>query len=647
MSKKSSHPRFARPLITEVLPHELPLIFTNDFLYLSIVERSVDPDDGVFLQQIRSLPSSKSARYTKPYEFSIRKDRGGSTSLGIMHPHSQIAAAKFCDEFAETIIASCNVSQASLRHPTSVARLSAQAPFQSPDKAQAVVHTEAEEDEAELSKIVSFFSYREFNLLGKFYESASFIALEKRFSKLRTLDVTKCFHSIYTHSVSWAVKEKIFAKEFPKLFAFEQQFDLLMQRQNFNETNGIIIGPELSRVFAEVIFQKIDLNVVRSAAEASLMEGRDFELRRYVDDYFVFANTDESLIVIEEILARELQSYKLHLNSSKSNTLPRPFVTPLSSAKRDISRAIYELKDAVDEVRIASDAHKYHVVTRRVKAKTLEARLIIGEHGVGFHNISGWALSLINAMTIELVDSAKTLSTDDIDKASCIERATWSILSLAFYIISLDIRVTTTYALANLVRLLDRKGYKKIRENSDWIEHILLKEIIDLLSLSHDAFYHRMKRVDSVETLNILIIGAHYFKISFCSNAEVTKVVTELLRCPITYFHYVALKFLMLKDANGFSTQLDDLNAKAVAHVVSKKLDLTTDTEAYLMLCDLMSAPDLTHAAKRNLWRQVISKNPPSNDRLDFVAARCGFIDWKGLRMERLLARKKLRPVYE
>lgn len=642
---RASHPRSARALVTEVLPHELPLIFTNDFHYLSLVESGVTAADNSWLDLVRDLPNSKRSRYTRPYEFQIRKDRGGATSLGVVHPRSQREAAEFYDSFAETLLASCTLSPFSLRRPSGLARLSAQAPFKEPDSAMQSVHQE--DDEEELSRIVSFFAYRDFNLLGKFFDSSMFINLEKRFSKLRTLDVSKCFHSLYTHSVSWAIKSKDLAKEHPKHFAFEQNFDLLMQHQNYNETNGIVIGPELSRVFAEIIFQKIDANVVSKCAAVGLIHSRHYEVRRYVDDYFIFANTDEDLAVIEEIVARELLLYKLHINAEKTSNLSRPFVTPLSTAKREIGRAIFELKESVDAVKGVSDASKYRTLSKKVNAKTQEARLIIGEHGVGFHNISGFALSMINVMVVELVDSANLVKDDDVEKIDCIEKSIWSLFRLSFYIASLDVRVNTTYALANMLQIKDRKGFKKIGLNSDWLEHVLLKELIDLLKLSHDAFFRRMKRFDAVETLNILIIGAHFFKKDFVKNVEVRDVIDDLRGAPTSYFIYISIKFAMLCDVNFFSAALTDLNARATKKVVSMKEKLGIDTEAYFLLADLLSAPDLDYQAKRNLWSEVVSKTPPSNAGLDFVGSRCGFVDWHGLRMKRLLARKKLRPVYE
>ena len=122
--------------------------------------------------------------------------------------------------------------------------------------------------------------------------SNDFIDLERKYNTLYTLDVSKCFDSIYTHSISWATKTKTFTKGMlaNKSLNFGDAFDKLMQRCNFNETHGVIIGPEISRIFAEIIFQKIDLNVqfkLRNI-DAPLIKGVDYDIRRYVDDVFIY-----------------------------------------------------------------------------------------------------------------------------------------------------------------------------------------------------------------------------------------------------------------------------------------------------------------------------------------------------------------------
>ncbi|MBL0306631.1 MAG: RNA-directed DNA polymerase [Chitinophagaceae bacterium] len=129
--------------------------------------------------------------------------------------------------------------------------------------------------------------------MHKFYESYQYHRCEKKFNHLFKFDISKCFDSIYTHSISWALFEKEVIKKYlgDSKKTFGNTFDNLMQKLNYNETNGIVIGPEFSRIFAELILQKIDLKVKNSLEGEGLIFKKDYEVYRYVDDYFVFLTT--------------------------------------------------------------------------------------------------------------------------------------------------------------------------------------------------------------------------------------------------------------------------------------------------------------------------------------------------------------------
>ncbi len=105
----------------------------------------------------------------------------------------------------------------------------------------------------------SYFSYDGYTLLYKFYDSLKFQSLEKKFACYLRFDIAKCFSSIYTHSISWAVKGKTYSKENAgRASPFDDQFDKYIRNMNEGEeTNGIIVwSPEFSRDFAEIILQK-------------------------------------------------------------------------------------------------------------------------------------------------------------------------------------------------------------------------------------------------------------------------------------------------------------------------------------------------------------------------------------------------------
>jgi len=55
---------------------------------------------------------------------------------------------------------------------------------------------------------------------------------------------------------------------------------------NYNETNGIVIVPEFSRIFSEVVLQYIDKTVEANLAKNhKIYRNKNYECYRYVDDY--------------------------------------------------------------------------------------------------------------------------------------------------------------------------------------------------------------------------------------------------------------------------------------------------------------------------------------------------------------------------
>lgn len=642
-------PRHLRALLTETLPFEIPLIFTNEFRFNSLVSPPTDPKVAEALGFLRCTPRSRKQPYTVPHQYLIRKDRGGSTTLSLVHPESQIEIANFYGNYAETLLSACTLSDFSLRYPATLARIySVKDLDRRATPKSEMVHVEPDPGETDVSRVVSFFSYRQVNLLAKFYDSSSYLQLEKRFSKLRTLDISRCFYNIYTHSITWAVKSKRFSKEHANCFAFEQQFDRLMQKINYNETNGIVVGPEISRIFAEIILQRIDLDLVDKVRRRrpDLELDRDFAVRRYVDDYFIYANDIETLDLIQGCLDGLWEHYKLYSNEAKSQTYDRPFVTPLSTAKRQIRRAIWDLKASVDDVRQTRDPKDFRRLSRTVKSKTLETRLIIGEHGVGFNNISTWCLSVVHSMIAELFSSLSKSSGADEERLNCYERSLWSLYSLVFYICSLDVRVSTTFSLGNLLTIKNTKGYKTLLDHSDWIDHVVERELIDLASRAHAAFFKRPGFKESVETLNLLILGAHFFGASFVNSSEIQKILAEVISREITYFNYVGTKFLLLKDPHSNAGHLASLNAKAIDAVIAHRKVLGTFAHPYFMLCDLLSSPDLTYDEKRLLWKRAMPGDI-SKATVAKLGKICGFVDWDGLRLSHSMRRRRLRPVYE
>ena len=357
-----------RALTSEILPYEVPIPFDVTRLYeflrrlnftwtgehkFTVIDSRLGPAEelwlGIIFDPINLGPGTvfgdrrefrlsgggrKNCDLRHPYKFRSRRNNGKSRELSVPHPHSMIQMASFIHENRDSILYYTNRSSFSIRHPHRIARLQTKTSSVF-DGIQDRESYGVEQSDLEYSHVSSYFSYRRYNNINRFYSSPEFQACERKYPHLMRADVAKCFDSVYTHTVSW-VTNGIHAskhKQQETKSTFGGRFDRLMQYLNYAETSGIIIGPELSRVFAEIILQEVDVRVERELMKEGFVRGTHYEIMRYVDDYFVFLANPHKAHRVEEILAMQLAAFKLHLNEQKQRHFDTPLQSHMSVAK--------------------------------------------------------------------------------------------------------------------------------------------------------------------------------------------------------------------------------------------------------------------------------------------------------------------------
>lgn len=321
-----------RVLLTELLPYELPLGIDNEGFYQNM-------QNGNLLKIFKEAIKRKTDEWTIPFDYSVRKYGGDKLrKLSLIHPITQLACVDFYERYDYYMLSLCKNSPFSIRYIADCAKCKF--------KAEDVEHLgeqdvqnriEVMEDEIE-KRYRSYFSYKRYDMMYKFFNSGDYLRLEQKYTNLMKMDIASCFYHIYTHTITWAVKGKKQAKNLINKETFENKFDSLMQRTNYNETNGIVVGPEISRIFAEIILQRVDVNVLNILKQApyNMKLGRDYEVRRYVDDHYIYANSEENLRIILSVYKNELEFYKLYVNESKLEFIERPFVSNVTDSKREI-----------------------------------------------------------------------------------------------------------------------------------------------------------------------------------------------------------------------------------------------------------------------------------------------------------------------
>lgn len=631
-----------RALLTETLPYEVPVIFSNDRLFASQLSEPKDGQVAAELKKIWDLLSSGSA----PYRYSIRKDKTGTTELAIIHPLNQLEIAQFYEAYAQSILDCCRKSEYSLRCPISVVSAFTEARMEDGATPKlGIPHIEPEDGEIDVSRITSYFAYTKYNLMYRFYDSAEFLRLEKRFGRLRMLDVTKCFYNIYTHTLTWAVKERSFAKENRHAYSFESRFDELMQHANSNETNGIVVGPEVSRIFAEIIFQDIDKRVLNRLRERVGTHNRAYAIRRYVDDYHIFANTDEDLDRIEGVIKEELFSYKMFSNEKKVVTLSRPFVSDISLARREVGRILASVAPKVGELLKGTDAEELKTIARAVREEMRDIRLTVAKHRVGFNTISGWLFGAFRRNIKQMVAWCnKGLSSD---QRESIADSVMSILEVVFYACALDMRVRASYSLCQIISEVQQLQPHVSADQYDRVLHLISEECTDLMRALLAKSRKESSPQESIELYNLMICGSHYVGGDFVRGDVCRDALQSIVDAPtLRYFGFITAKFCMRKDEAHFATQLQKLNATAVSRVKQGGAKgVSTESELFLLLADLLSSPDLSASDKLALLKAV-TKGSPSKAVAESLGRCVGFADWDGLKIDHTLARKELLPAY-
>ena len=127
-------------------------------------------------------------------------------------------------------------------------------------------------------------------------------------------DISNCFPSIYSHSISWSLVGKSFAKANKTPTNWYNQLDFYTRNVKFGETNGVLIGPHSSNLISEIVLVTVDHQLA--------LQG--FKYIRNIDDYTCYVDTYEEADRFFLCLSEELKKYELALNNKKSKIIPLP-----------------------------------------------------------------------------------------------------------------------------------------------------------------------------------------------------------------------------------------------------------------------------------------------------------------------------------
>lgn len=483
------------------------------------------------------------------------------------------------------------------------------------------------------------------------FNSKSFLDLEKDFTTLKTLDVSKCFDSIYTHSIAWATKDKSFVKDGRySASIFGNNFDDVIRMANHNETNGIVIGPEVSRIFSEIIFQDVDCKVEAklSSAKFNWVLGVDYSIKRYVDDVFIFARSIEMANKIYEIYADILLSYKLHVNSAKSQIYQRPFFTPKSKVIREVNFYVNEFTERfLEEINEGTSLKpkKIFRIDRLVRSFVDAIKSTCSTEKMDYDEVSSYIISALFERTKLLINIPKDFNretgTNDY-KDACVV-----FLEVMHFFYSVAPSVSSSYKFCASLILICRFADQHLGH----YKHTIKQRAFDLaLSLLDSDTFHKRADVDnfiSLEVLNV-ILSLSDFGTSYLLPPH---IVEKVFGGDSSYFNIVSCLFY-IKDHQQYSITKEK-TLKILDNKLQNMSKILSNTEQACLLLDSLTCPHIDRKRKSKYITRLCTAlqitKPNQQAVSDFIsdyASEYWFINWREVDLLNALERKELRQVY-
>nr|WP_315173934.1 antiviral reverse transcriptase Drt3b [uncultured Flavobacterium sp.] len=654
-----------RVVLSDVLPYETPLTFSNRHFYNylkkrrfyyntlnslntkcliqknSSIRKSIKQEidnikkNNIVIPEIEKIlfqMESRDKGVTKPFIFRVSHKKTDYRELSVIHPYNQYLVSEFYNDNCDLILYYSSISQYSIRKPVKVAqfvfyddRLHKRATNGD------LFHSLIEDDKSEYENLKSYFKYSNYSNIHKFYESYKFHRCEKKYNKLLKIDISKCFDSIYSHTITWAILNKSIVKENinASTNTFGGKFDYLMQKLNANETNGIVIGPEFSRIFAELILQQIDKDIFDCLKSANfdckgLIHKVDYEILRYVDDYFIFFNDDFHSERILKEFKLCLKEYKMHLNESKSISYVKPIITEISIAKQKVSDLFNSEMNFLTEFHknnenIKDELVKIHFICNNTITRF---KSIIKESQIEYKEIMNYSLAVLDKKTEDIINSFNDLKVLKIRNADTFEteftKALYEILDVSFFLYSVTPRVNFTIKLCIIIdRIITfLKVKNKNPQNSKYHNnfnitntHLLFKKISDEITLILNT--NKSQGETQVETLYLLIalsqLGREYrIEMNVLCTYFNIEIENGFLKFPdkLNYFSITVLIFY-IKKIIKYTLILEGLKIEIIKKFEQSIYpDWKSDSEMVLLLMDLLVCPYLNNITDANLTKK-------------------------------------------
>ncbi len=501
-----------RVAVSDILPYERPVFFTNRFFARFLKFYGVICLDGQLvatknhtdgLEQMLAILGGGAGMRRPAFQYSIVKtstEKG--RQLTVIHPYHQVQMIEFYDRYKTVITDFCQRSRYSIRYPYKVAVVQRQPkgfPHYLSDEKH-IIHSE--------ESIKHYFAYKHYHNINEFYDDYRFLRAEKRFSIMEKTDLEHCFDSIKPETLSLAMFGTTMQdSQYTMPYAFwrlNQSFE--NHPDSGNPGDGIVIGPEFSRIYAEIIMQRVDAECETVLERDGILLNRDYVFYRYVDDGFFFCNTKEVKDRFNQTYDALLVQYGLKRGEAKIRFYDkRPFLEDLTAGKLALKNLIYDrLQNRLETFIGFKKVQQGHYDTPTFldyKTFVQSVRSILCTYKLEFKDVMSYMLGIIKNRLADLLFDFNSLYKqysqadyfDEISEQGMAIKVQYekdfvefldNLVEVLFYFWGCDSRMSTAtkvVGIINLLQLFVRGKYQF--ENGDW-SYRFKQSVVDALDES-------------------------------------------------------------------------------------------------------------------------------------------------------------------
>jgi hypothetical protein len=316
-------------ILTDLLPVELSERFSfRPFYDFLLQKQRQDVLKDLTAQMKKECAKSERKIFenewgTMPLKYNILKGNDSLRRMSLIQPFSALNIYLFMECFQKDIL---NFFDANHRFSIRYHRKSNDLYYKTrTSQATRYIQTFSRKlGKSVLQQTGSYFKIYPFESVNAFTASRSWRQCNYEYKYFAKIDYKSCFDSIYSHVFTWIIERNVVDSMHASNSSLFLTIDRMLMNINGKASNGIVVGPEYSRLIAEILLEQIDSEVFLALAQEGYEWKRDYRVFRYVDDLYIFTNIPQAREAIVRNYRDAGSKYLLNLNDLKYTECDTP-----------------------------------------------------------------------------------------------------------------------------------------------------------------------------------------------------------------------------------------------------------------------------------------------------------------------------------